>query len=67
MIGEEIGFEGHIKFDKSKPDGQHEKPSSNKKLQSLGWKDEYTPLREGLKETIKLFQSRYPNVRGVMI
>jgi GDP-L-fucose synthase len=67
MIGEEIGFEGHIKFDKSKPDGQYEKPSSNKKLRSLGWKDEYTPLREGLKETIKLFQSRYPNVRGVMI
>jgi GDP-L-fucose synthase len=67
MIGEEIGFEGHIKFDSSKPDGQYEKPSSNKKLRSLGWKDEYTPLREGLKETIKLFQSRYPNVRGVMI
>lgn len=67
MIGEEIGFEGHVKFDSSKPDGQYEKPSSNKKLRSLGWKGEYTPLRVGLRETIKLFQSRYPNVRGVKI
>jgi GDP-L-fucose synthase len=67
MIGEEIGFEGHIKFDKSKPDGQYEKPSSNERLKSLGWNGEYTPLRDGLRETIKSFQSRYPNVRGVKI
>jgi len=67
MIGEEIGFEGHVKFDASKPDGQNEKPSSNKKLRSLGWSGEYTPLRIGLKETIKSFQERYPNVRGVRI
>ena len=67
MIGEEIGFEGHVKFDASKPDGQYEKPSSNEKLRSLGWKEEYTPLRDGLRETIKSFQHRYPNVRGVKI
>ena len=65
MIGEEIGFEGHVKFDASKPDGQYQKPSSNEKLRSLGWKGEYTPLREGLRATIKSFQDRYPNVRGV--
>jgi len=67
MIGEEIGFEGHVKFDTSKPDGQYEKPSSNNKLRSLGWNGEYTPLRVGLKETIKSFQERYPNIRGVRI
>ena len=65
MIGEEIGFEGHVKFDSSKPDGQYEKPSSNKKLRSLGWTGEYTPLRDGLRETIKNFITFYPNVRGV--
>jgi GDP-L-fucose synthase len=65
MIGEEIGFEGHVRFDASKPDGQYEKPSSNKNLRSLGWKGEYTPLREGLRETIKNFLIRYPDVRGV--
>jgi len=67
IIAEEIGYDGGRIFDKSKPDGQYQKPSSNKKLMSLGWHGEYTPLREGLRATIKSFQSRYPNVRGVKI
>ena len=67
MIGEEIGFEGHVKFDASKPDGQYEKPSSNERLGSLGWRGEYTPLRSGLNATIKSFVDRYPNIRGVII
>lgn len=67
MIGEEIGYEGNLKFDSSKPDGQYEKPSSNEKLRSLGWDGEYTPLREGLHETIKSFVDRYPDIRGVRI
>jgi len=67
MIAEEVGYDGGGNFDRSKPDGQYQKPSSNEKLRSLGWSGEYTPLREGLRETIKSFQSRYPNVRGVTI
>jgi GDP-L-fucose synthase len=67
MIGKEIGYEGHVRFDNSKPDGQFEKPSSNEKLRSLGWNGNYTPLHEGLRETIKSFVDRYPNVRGVTI
>jgi GDP-L-fucose synthase len=65
MISDEIGYKGDIRFDTSKPDGQHEKPSSNERLRSLGWKGEYTPLLSGIKETIKLFVERYPNSRGV--
>jgi GDP-L-fucose synthase len=67
MIAEEIGYEGDINFDRNKPDGQYQKPSSNDKLRSLGWNGEYTSLRAGLHETINLFKERYPNVRGVMI
>lgn len=67
MISEEIGFEGLVRFDTSKPDGQYEKPSSNERLRSLGWTGEYTSLRAGLRETIKSFRGRYPNVRGVSI
>lgn len=67
MIAEEIGYDGGGNFDRSKPDGQYQKPSSNEKLKSLGWNGEYTPLRKGLRETIKSFQDRYPNVRGVNI
>lgn len=67
MIATEIGFSGQIIFDTSKPDGQYQKPSSNEKLRSLGWTGSYTPLQEGLRETIKSFIDRYPNVRGVKI
>jgi len=66
-IAEEIGYKGGTKFDSSKPDGQYKKPSSNERLRSLGWTGEYTPLRDGLRETIKSFVDRYPNVRGVTI
>jgi len=67
IIAEIIGFEGYITFDSSKQDGQFQKPSSNEKLRSLGWTGEYTSLRDGLQETIKSFQNRYPNIRGVKI
>jgi GDP-L-fucose synthase len=67
IIAEETGYVGEIRFNTAKPDGQYEKPSSNQLLKSLGWQGDYTPLRDGLKETIKIFQSRYPKVRGVKI
>lgn len=67
MIAEESGFRGKITFDTEKPDGQYQKPSSNQKLRDLGWRGDYTPLREGLRETIKTFASKYPDVRGVII
>lgn len=67
IIAEEIGYDGDRNFDSSKPDGQYQKPSLNEKLKSLGWKGEYTPLREGLRQTIKSFKNRYPNIRGVII
>lgn len=67
MIQELIEFEGRLEFDASKPDGQFRKPSSNLKLRNLGWDGNYTDIREGLKETIKSFVERYPNVRGVTI
>jgi GDP-L-fucose synthase len=65
MIAEEIGYDGGGNFDRSKPDGQYQKPSSNEKLRSLGWKGEYTPLRQGIRETVQRFQSHYPSVRGI--
>ena len=67
IIAEEVGYKGVYGFDKSKPDGQFKKPSSNEKLRKLGWDGEYTPLREGLRETIKFFVEEYPQVRGVTI
>jgi GDP-L-fucose synthase len=64
LIGDSVGFKGDIIFDSSKPDGQFQKPSSNKRLLDLGWNGSYTTLEQGLKETIKVFKNRYPNFRG---
>ena len=67
LVAEIVEFEGKIEFNTLKPEGQYQKPSSNAKLLSLGWNGEYTPLRDGLTETINHFQSVYPAVRGVTI
>lgn len=65
IISKIISFKGQIKFDKSKPDGQYRKPSSNKKLFELGYKEPYTSLQKGLEETIEFFEKNYPKVRGI--
>jgi GDP-L-fucose synthase len=65
LISKIISFQGKIKFDTSKPDGQFRKPTSNKKLLALGYKPIFTGLEEGLTKTIEHFMSKYPNVRGV--
>jgi len=66
IITKELNYKGNIVFDTSKPKGQIRKPTSNKKLLDLGWKNEwYTPLEVGLKKTCDWFVNNYPNVRGV--
>ena len=65
IISEEVGFNGNLVFDASKPDGQFEKPSSNEKLMSLGWDGKYTNLRSGIRETVEHFSRCYPYVRGI--
>lgn len=65
LIGEIIGYKGDIIFNKSKPDGQYRKPSSNRKLFELGWNEKYTPLKQGLTETIRHYELKYPKLRGI--
>jgi GDP-L-fucose synthase len=65
IISEEVGFNGNLVFDASKPDGQFEKPSSNERLMSLGWDGKYTNLRSGIRETVEHFSRCYPHVRGI--
>ena len=61
-----LEYKGDVVWNTDKPSGQHRKPSSNKKLLDLGWKNEwYTPLEEGLKKTCEWFIINYPNVRGI--
>jgi len=58
LIAELTGFEGSIKWDAEKPDGQIDKIFSTEKLRSLGLGCS-TPLREGLKLTIDWFAKSY--------
>lgn len=54
-----------IKWDMTKPSGQYRKPSSNKRLLSLGWdSDDYTSIDEGLSTMCKWFTKQYPHIRG---
>jgi len=63
IIAKHMNFKGNIVFDKSKPDGQFRKPSSNKKLMKYIPKYKFTTLEDGIQETIEWFCENYPNVR----
>lgn len=56
-IKEIVGFEGEIKFDKSKPDGTPRKLMDVSKLEALGWKYK-TDLTEGIQLAYQDFLSR---------
>jgi GDP-L-fucose synthase len=54
MIKEEVGFNGTIEFDSTKPDGAPRKLLDVSKINALGWTAK-TPLREGLRRTIQWY------------
>jgi len=64
MIIELMNFKGEVKWDTDKPDGQFRKPSDNSKIKNYLPEFKFTPLYDGLKETIKWFEENYENVRG---
>lgn len=59
IIAEEVGYEGNIIFDKSKPDGTMRKVCDSTQIKALGFKKKYC-LREGIRETINWY---YENER----
>jgi GDP-L-fucose synthase len=63
MIAKEMGFKGNIVFDVTKPDGQFRKPSDNGKLRKYLPDFKFTPIEEGLKETINWFNENYDKIR----
>ena len=64
MIIELMNFKGEVKWDTDKPDGQFRKPSDNYKIKNYLPKFKFTPLHDGLRETIEWFEQNYGNVRG---
>ncbi len=63
MIAEIFEFKGKIIFDKDKPEGQFRKPSDNSIIKEMFPDFKFTPVKDGLRESIEWFISNYPNVR----
>lgn len=56
-------FKNKIIFDTNKPEGQFRKPSDNSYLKSIIGDFTFTPLRNGLEETIEFFNQNYNSIR----
>ena len=56
-------FKGKIIFEKDKLEGQLRKPSDNSYLKSIIGEYKFTPLIDGLSETIEHFQQNYNKIR----
>ena len=63
VLVDEFNFKGKVIFDSAKPEGQHRKPSDNSTIKTLLPDFQYTPLEQGIKETINWFKSNYDNAR----
>jgi len=63
IIAKEYGFKGDIKFNTNMENGQYKKTASNKKLKSLLPDFKFTPIEQGIKETVKWFEENFNNVR----
>jgi len=63
LLVKEFNFKGKVIFDSTKPDGQYRKPSDNSKLKSYLPNFKFTPIEEGLKETVNWFIKNYEKTR----
>lgn len=62
MVAEEIGYEGRIEWDATKPDGTPRKLLDVSTLKASGWKPSIT-LREGIASTIEWYRANIDRVR----
>lgn len=56
-------YTGKVEHDLSKSDGQYKKTASNKKLRSLLPGFEFTPLKQGIQQTVQWFQENPQLIR----
>ena len=63
VITELMNYRGNVVWDKDKPDGQYRKPSDNTKIKKYLPDFKFTPLYDGLKETIEYFENNYNIIR----
>jgi len=63
IIIELMNFKGNLIWDDRKPDGQYRKPSDNSKIKKYLPNFKFTPLYDGLKQTIEYFENNYNFIR----
>jgi len=63
LLVQEFNFKGNVVFDTTKPEGQFRKPSDNSKLKSYLPDFEFTPIEQGIKETVNWFIENYDKAR----
>eukprot|EP00041_Stephanoeca_diplocostata_P004245 m.42091 g.42091 ORF g.42091 m.42091 type:complete len:327 (-) comp15000_c0_seq2:1306-2286(-) len=63
MVAEAADFKGKIVFDTTKSDGQFKKTANNAKLMKLVPGFNFTPIRDGIQQTVDWFTSNYDIAR----
>jgi len=63
IVIQEMNYKGEVKWLSDKPDGQYRKHSDNSKIKSYLPDFKFTPIEEGIKETVEWFEKNYPNIR----
>lgn len=56
-------FKGEVIFDATKADGQYKKTASNAKLRRLNPEFKFTPIEQGIKESVDWFVQNYDTAR----
>ncbi|XP_027210428.1 GDP-L-fucose synthase [Penaeus vannamei] len=63
MIIDAFEFKGEVIYDTSKSDGQYKKTASNAKLRKYLPDFKFTPMQQGIKETVNWFLENYESAR----
>lgn len=58
LIVTEVGYEGKLEFDKTKPDGTPRKLMDTSKINDLGWKSKIV-LRDGINRTLEEIKNKF--------